>query len=154
MKSIEKQIQHARPKLRVVSPISHWIVMIMAFFNIILGISLWFLVDESRVSASLLIVNDLFTFKFWGVVFILIGIVKLYALLTNNWNLARKSLFLGVSVKAAWMVALIIRILISPGTILVSLLWATIALLQIGGYIWFLPPSNISDKQLKRENAG
>lgn len=141
MTSLEKQIQKARPGLRVVSPSSWWTVLIMGVFNIFLGLSFLFLVDQTRFSASLLIVNDVLTFRFWGIVFVALGLVKLYALYSNNWNMARKSLFFGVSVKAAWMVALTVRTLISPGTFFLNLLWVTIALLQMGAYVWFLPPS-------------
>lgn len=138
---LEKQLQHARPKLKVVSPLAHWIVLVMAWFNIILGISLYFGVDEHRITASFLIVNELLTFDFWGILFLALGLIKLFSLYSNNWKLARTSLFLGVSVKAAWAVALTIRTFISPGTVFVNILWVTIAMMQMGAYIWFLPPA-------------
>ena len=138
---LDKELQEARPKLKVVSPLANWIVVVMAVFNLFLGTSFLFAIDQNRASASLLIVNDILTYKFWGIVFIAIGLVKLYSIFTNNWKLARSSLFLGVSVKAAWMVALTIRTFVSPGTVFLNLLWVTIALLQMGAYIWFLPPA-------------
>lgn len=141
MTHIEKQLQIARPSLRVVSPMSWWVVLVMAAFNVVLGLSLFLGVDENRLSASLLIVNDFLTFKFWGVVFIVLGLLKFWSLFRNNWKLARQTLFMGVSVKAAWMVALTIRSLVSPGTIFVNLLWVTVALIQMGCYVWFMPPS-------------
>lgn len=140
MSHLGKELQKARPRLKVVSPLSHWVVLIMALFNIVLGISFLFAIDQNRLTASLIIVNDVFTFWFWGWVFIGIGLLKLYALVMNNWNLARRSLLVGVSVKAAWMVALTIRSFVSPGTIFVNVMWITIALLQMGTYIWFMPP--------------
>lgn len=139
MSNLKHQLRKARPSLKMVSPLAHWTVMIMAVFNILLGASLLLLIDQNRLSAPLIIVNSLFTYKFWGIVFITIGVMKIYALLSNRWGLARLTLMLGVSVKAAWAVALIIRILVSPGTFFITLLWCTIALLQMGAYIWFLP---------------
>lgn len=142
MKSkLAKELQIARPSLRLVSPMSWWTVIVMAVFNILLGLSLLLLVDQSRFSAPLLIVNDILTFRLWGIIFIAIGLLKAYAIWANNWNLARRSLFIGVSIKAAWMIALTIRTLISPGTFFLNLTWITIALLQMGAYVWFLPPS-------------
>lgn len=145
--SLKEQIRQARPSLRMVSPLAHWTVMTMAVFNLLLGASLLTLVDQTGLSAPLIIVNDLFTYKFWGIIFILIGFLKIYALVYNRWELARTSLFVGVSVKAAWAVALIIRVLVSPGTFFLTLLWVTVAALQMGAYIWFLPHGFIHAKK-------
>lgn len=143
--SIEKELQKARPSLRTVTPLAHAVLQIYAYFNILLGISLFFAIDQSKITASLLIVNNVFSYKFWGVIFIAIGILKLYSLYTNNWNLSRKSLLVGVSIKAAWAVALIFRAFSSPGTWLVAIMWLTLALIQISTFIFFLPPA-ISSK--------
>lgn len=151
MSDIEKQIQHARPSLRLVSPLAYWDVLIMGFFNILLGISFLFGIDANRVSAPLLIVNDLFTYDFWGLVFLTLGFVKLFALMSNDWKLARSTLFFGVSIKAAWMVALIIRSFVSPGTVFFAVVWATIALLQMGAYIWFMPPASGEHYKQRKE---
>ena len=137
--TLKHQLHMARPKLKSVSPMAYWTVMVMALFNLLLGASLFLLVDETRLSASLIIVNDFLTYKFWGTVFIVIGLLKIYSLLSNDWALARRSLIIGVAVKAAWSVALIVRVLVSPGTFFLTLLWVTVALLQMGAYIWFLP---------------
>lgn len=138
-KQKRQELLRARPRLKMVSPLAYWTVIVMAIFNFLLGTSLMLLVDEGRLSAPLIIVNDLFTYKFWGVVFIVIGMMKVYSLATNRWELARASLITGVAVKAAWSVALIVRVLVSPGTFFLTLLWLTVALLQMGAYIWFLP---------------
>lgn len=139
---LDVQIQHARSSLRSVSPLPFWVVLVMAIFNLLLGASFVFSVDSERVSAPLLIVNEIFTYQFWGIVFMSTGLLKLWALKTNNWALTRGSLLVGVSVKAAWTVALTIRTIVSPGTVFLNLLWITIALLQMGTYIWFMPPAS------------
>jgi len=145
------ELAKARPTLKQVSPMSHWFVTIMGVFNILLGFTLMFGIDKNRLSASLIIVNEFSSYTFWGIVFILIGIVKLYALFSNNWWLSRKSLILGVSIKAMWSVALIFRIFISPGTVFITLCWLCIAALQMCCYIFFMPP-NIGSFNQRRED--
>jgi len=149
--TLRHQLDKARPKLKVVSPLAYWDILVMGWFNIVLGLTFILGIDSARFTASLLIVNDLFTFDFWGVVFIIIGLLKLYSLRINNWKLARSTLFIGVSVKAAWMIALTIRTFISPGTLFLNILWVTIALLQIGAYIWFMPPSTEAYGQRRKD---
>lgn len=147
MTNIEKEIQEARPTLKIVSPLSHWIMLVMGLFNIILGISLFLAFDEDRVSAPLIIVNEVMTYRLWGIAFMILGVIKLWSLWTNNWKLSRHTLLIGVAVKAGWAVALTIRSFVSPGTLLVNLIWVTLALIQMGTYIWFMPPAIGTYKQ-------
>lgn len=138
---LTKKLQQARPSLRTVTPLAHWILVVFAWFNVLLGVSLLIAIDQSRISSPLLIVNDIFNYRFWGVVFIAIGVLKLFALKTNNWALSRRSLLVGISIKAAWAIALIIRSLTSPGTWLITLIWLALACIQIVTFIFFMPPA-------------
>lgn len=138
-KNIERKIRQAQPRLRKARPLPFWIITIFAGFNIALGVSLYLSFDASRISASLLVVNELFTFRFWGIVFVLVGLLKIFALTTNNWILARQSLLIGVSIKAAWAIALTVRAFTSSGTLLVDLMWITLALIQIATFIFLVP---------------
>jgi len=151
MDTIEKAIKQARPNLKTVTPLAHAILNIYAIFNIALGISFILAIDSSRITAPLLIVNEVFTYDFWGFVFIAIGILKLYSIKTNNWNLSRKSLLVGVAIKAAWAIALIVRSLTSPGTWLVTIMWLALALVQIVTFIFFMPPAVESYKQRRED---
>lgn len=155
MNKLAKEIEKARPKLRVVSPLAHAVVLVFGVFNILLGISLILAIYQARVSSPLLIVNNVFTYDLWGYVFIGIGLLKLYALRANKWELARKTLLVGVAVKAAWALALIIRVLISPGTVLIAMLWICLAAIQIVTYIFFMPPSteHYLQRREERDNA-
>lgn len=137
----------ARPKLRVVSPMSSWVVKVMGWFNIILGLSMIFSIDSNRFTESLFLVNEYMPSWAWGCIFLSLGIVKLYSLASNNWSLARKSLITGVAIKAAWMVALTIRTFVSPGSAFLSLTWVAVGLIQMGAYIWFMPPNIQTNKQ-------
>lgn len=152
---LKREIRNARPSLRLVSPMSYWFILLMGVFNIILGASLFLTLDAGRVSAPLIIVNDFLSYQFWGALFFLLGVFKIGTLRFNSWKWARRSLIFGVSVKATWMVALIIRVLTSPGTIFLSLLWVTVALTQMICYIFFLPPQEMrlfSGKKMQQES--
>jgi len=144
---LHKQLRDARPRLKLVSPLAHAVVMIFGIINIVLGISLLFAIDQSKISSSLLIVNELFNYRFWGVVFILLGLFKLLSLKLNSWNMSRKSLLIGVAIKAAWALALIVRAASSPGTWLIATLWIALAAIQIATFIYFMPPSVATNVQ-------
>lgn len=139
--TIEQELKKARPSLRTVTPLAHAVLQIYAYFNIFLGISFLFALDQSKIDTPLLIVNDLLSYKFWGFVFIGIGALKLYSLYTNNWNLSRKSLLVGVSIKAAWALALVVRSFTESGTWFITIIWLTLAAVQISTFIFFLPPA-------------
>lgn len=153
MTNIEKQLQHARPRLKLVSPLAHWTVLVMAWFNILLGSAMLLVLDHRIFSSPLLIVNDVFTFQFWGILFLGLGLLKLWSLKINDWRLSRNTLLLGVAVKAAWMVALTFRSVIEPQTLFINLCWITIALLQMGAYVYFMPPAVSTNVQAGPANV-
>jgi predicted ferric reductase len=139
--NLHKELREARPKLKFVSPLAHAVIFIFGVFNILLGITFLFAIDENKITTSLLIVNDVFTYRFWGIVFILLGVFKIFSLKLNNWSLSRKSLLLGVAIKAAWAIALVVRAVTSPGTWFVAIMWIALAAIQIMTFIYFMPPS-------------
>lgn len=149
---LHKELQKARPKLRQVTPLAHAVLLVYAFFNIFLGISLFVTIDQSRITAPLLIVNNVFNYKFWGVMFVVLGLTKLFALKTNNWDLSRKSLLFGVAIKAAWALALVVRSTANAGTWLITLMWLALAAIQIVTFIFFMPPAIQTPKQLDGDN--
>lgn len=143
-KHLKEQLLKAKPSLRLVSPITFWFMAIMGVFDLVLGTLLFFAVDKNNFSAELLIVNELFSFEMWGVIFIVLGLLKLVSLWLNNWKVLRYSLIIAVCIKAMWTVALVIRALTSPGTFLMAILWTVIAVIQQIFYIFFLPPHEMS----------
>lgn len=147
--NLHKELREARPRLKFVSPLAHAVIMIFGIFNVFLGISLILALDQSRISSPLIIVNDVFNYRFWGVIFICLGSFKLMSLKLNRWDLSRYSLLIGVAVKAAWALALIVRALTSPGTWLITLMWLALAAIQIVTYIYFMPPSVRTNVQPK-----
>lgn len=138
MKELEKKLRHARPKLRQVSPLSYWICVGFIAINFVIGLGLILLFDERDLRTPLLIVNGLFTFKFWGLTFIGLGIGFWYALASNRWKFLKALLFIAVIVKGAWLVMLIHRTFLNPSTIIWSSVWAFFTYIQSVVYI-FLP---------------
>lgn len=130
----------ARPRLRYVSPLSFWIVMIYASLNLLIGLDFFLEFDKLRLVTSLLVVNSVTNYHFWAIVFTALGLAKFYSLFTNNWTLMKNLLLTGVAIKAMWAIALLVRVLIAPGTVLIALLWVALALVQIVTFIYFMPP--------------
>lgn len=146
---ITKRLDHLNeytPRLRGLAPLTFWSTLVFASLNFLIGISLFFELDANRVSASLLIVNDILSYQFWGVVFFALGVGKYYALYANKWNLTKKLMLGGVAVKAGWTIALVVRAMISPGTILVALLWLALAVIQVFIVIFFVPSLHIEQQ--------
>ena len=136
-----KELKEARPSLRAVSPVSYWFIILMGIFNLILGAAFIFAADGLELDSTLQAVVAIVPVWAWALLFTGLGFLKLYAVIVNNWTLARYSLLVGVMLKSGWAVALIIKTLSVPDNIFLSLTWVTISLVQMLCYIHFLPPS-------------
>ena len=148
---ITKRLDHLNemtPRLRGLAPLTFWTTFVYASLNFLIGISLFTQIDAHRISAALLIVNDILSYQFWGIVFFALGIGKYYGLYANKWNLTKRLMLTGVAVKAAWAISLIVRAFVSPGTVLVALLWVALAVIQVFIVIFFVPSLHI-EKQLE-----
>ena len=139
-KDLKHEIQELRHRLYKVSPLVFAITGIYIGMNIVIGMAMITSFDENRVVASLLIVNSVLTYKFWGVVFLGLAAFQGFALYKNNWSMVKKSLLSGVVVKSFWAVGLVLRAIVDQGTLLIALPWITLALIQIATVIFFLPP--------------
>lgn len=139
-KDLKHEINEIRHRLYKVSPLVFAITGIYIGMNIVIGVVMSVAFDESRVVASLLIVNSLLTYKFWGLVFLGLAIFQGWSLYRNDWDLIKKSLLAGVVVKSFWAVGLVLRAFVEQGTLLIALPWITLALIQIATVIFFLPP--------------
>lgn len=94
-----------KPRLRKVSP---FIFNIAIGFNIVdlcLGIGLF-----NTTGIKFPIVTPTFSFQFWGIVFISLGITGIVSLAINRWKLIRRVLTVGLFLKALWAYALIFDI--------------------------------------------
>lgn len=139
-KDVRHEIQELRHRLYKVSPLVFAITGIYIGMNIVIGVVMAVAFDESRVVASLLIVNSILTYKFWGFAFLGLAAFQGWALYINNWNMIKRALLAGVVIKSFWAVGLILRAIVEQGTLLIALPWITLAIIQIATVIFFLPP--------------
>lgn len=142
IETLKHQIEQARPSLRLVSPVSYWFILLMGVFNLLLGTSFILALDANILSdAAFSTIANLMPVPVWGIMFIVLGVVKISAIKDNNWELARHTLLAGVLLKSGWAVALTFRTFYQPDNIFLNLVWLTIAITQIICYIYFLPPT-------------
>lgn len=134
------QISNLRHRLYKVSPLVFCLTSIYILMNIIVGTTMAIAFDETRVVTSLLIVNDILTYKVWGGIFLGLAAFQFFALARNDWGLIKKALLAGVVVKSFWAVGLILRAVVDQGTLLIALPWVALALIQIATVVFFLPP--------------
>lgn len=139
-KDLKHELNELRHRLYKVSPLVFAITGIYIGMNIVIGIAMITAFDQSRVVASLLIVNQLLTYKFWGCVFLALAAFQGWSLYKNNWKYIKLSLLSGVVVKTFWAVGLCLRAVVENGTLLIALPWITLALIQIATVVFFLPP--------------
>lgn len=104
-----------------------------AVVNTLLGVGLATLYHTTVPLA----VADILTYQQWGAVFIALGLVGAFALTTNRTGLVRQTQLANVLVKAVWLAALAIRCLSYPQTIIITLVWAFFAYVQMMVYIHF-----------------
>ena len=138
---LSQEIKKARPSLRLVSPVSYWFILLMGVFNIFLGSAFMVALDDTPDDLALKAISEIIPFFWWGVLFIALGIAKIYSIVANNWTLARYTLLAGVLLKSGWAVALTFRSFYQADNVFLNALWITMALTQIICYIYFLPPT-------------
>lgn len=138
---LKRQIQNARPSLKMVSPVSYWFIMLMGLFNLFIGTAFIFALDPDTSDPTFRAITQFVPFGVWGILFVLLGGFKLYSLFRNNWQLARYTLLAGVIMKSAWGVALTIRTFNQYDNAFLNATWVALAITQIICYIYFLPPT-------------
>lgn len=141
--SIERKLHQARPGLRLYNPIVFWICWGYAVVNIILGLGMIFLYHTPIDLA----IASLLSYPAWGGLFLLTAVVGAYSLITNNWNLCRKALILGIILKSIWGIALVVRCLEAPQTILITAVWFFFTYIQTLTYVFFYPPIGVRDER-------
>lgn len=132
-----KALRKARPNLRLIQPVIWWTTNVLGIFNILLGLIMLLGFGDEISYYSLLIVNNFLPFTVWGIVFLLLGLLMLFANLTNRWWLNRNIMFIGVLIKSTWAITMLVRPILFSGTILVAILWTALALIQAICYVFF-----------------
>lgn len=135
-KKTKELLDKARPSLFKVAPLSATICWIFVIINMFVFYSLFF---AYRPTVTLFLVNNFLNFQVWGLAFLVLGFIGAYTLIKNQWNNVRKTLLVGIIVKMAWEITLILRIFKDKNTILTAVLWGFFAAIQCATYIFFLP---------------
>lgn len=138
---LKKQIAKARPSLKMVSPVSYWFIMLMGLFNLFIGSAFLFALDPNTDDPTFRAITQFIPFGVWGILFMILGMLKLYSLFKNNWVMARYTLLAGVVLKSGWAVALTIRTFNHYDNAFLNATWVALAITQIICYIYFLPPT-------------
>lgn len=145
MSEIKQKIRQARPRLRDVSPLGASIVIGFGIMNVILGFGLFTLRARTM---NLLVINDLMTYQFWGVIFGLLGVAMLLAYWINSWTRLRQALIVGVFLKSWWLAALSIRLLTGDyDNILLISIWGLLTYIQLATFIYIIPPQKSKEAQ-------
>lgn len=131
------KLRGARPNLNVVAPLTAYICWGYVMVNALLGIGMILLY---KTTVAPIAVASILNYPEWGITFLLLAAVTAYGLIKNSWKLVRNAQLFGLFLKAIWSVALIIRCIAFPQTILVTSVWLFLAYVQIGVYVHFIPP--------------
>lgn len=140
-------IRNGLPLLRLIAPWAHYNTIVFSLFNVVIGISLALSLDGHRVSAPLLIVNEVLTYQIWGAVFIALGVCQYIFLRQNKWAWIQWTHRTGTALKATWAIALIVRVFVSPGTVFLTVMWVALMLIQVITFI-FIPTPKVITKEM------
>lgn len=145
---VTQAIKKARPRLSLISPLVSKIIIGFIVMNLLIGFSL--ISKVGYITNGLVIAPNELIFQMWGVVFVLLGITKLYAYIKNNWQMLRYILVVAVFIKLIWAIALTVRYITGEfDNPFVLIIWIFITHVQAMAYIHFMPTQKQS-----RENRG
>lgn len=128
-------VKSVRPKLYTISPFTSLICWGFAIVNILMGLGMFFLY-HTTIELS---VANIFSYQIWGVLFFLGGVASGFSLVRNDWKTTRQLLMYGLALKSIWAIALLIRCVAAPQTILITVIWLWLVYVQAITYIYFLP---------------
>ena len=136
MATLETKINQIRPRLSRIAPLTSYLCWCFVAINLLLGLGMYLLYNTPVPIA----VASVLSYHQWGIVFGAIGVIMGYALIMNDWLLLRRMHIVGIFVKSTWLIALIVRCLAAPQTILITVIWTFLAAVQLGVYVYFFPP--------------
>lgn len=137
MNDLKQTIKDIRPSLRIVAPLTFYIILGYSLFSLILGVSYNFV--QERLPEMQIV--GIFNIKQWSIIFAFYSIVTLILLALNDWNNLKKWLVVGILVKGFWLFQLI-SVAISHSSLMLMLsvfVWTMFLYLQILTYIYFTP---------------
>lgn len=122
-----------RPPLRVVAPLTFYITIGYAVFNICIGILLY-----STIVSSSLRVAGILSLQSWGFIFLSMGALNIVGVKLDNWKFIKRLMLFGVMVKTVWLMELISEAIVGGSPALVFI-WALLLYLQAATYVYFTP---------------
>lgn len=122
--------------------------MVFVCFNLAVGVGLWLAVDQSRITSSYFLINQLLTYRIWGIMFAALGIWQAWSLFRDSRRMMSASHMAGVITKSLWAFMLIIRSFTSSGAILVACAMVALAAIQFL-YFVYLPRRKPSEGALE-----
>lgn len=122
----------AKPKLRLRAPLIYYLSLGYFPVYVLIGLSLWLSVVRRL---PYVIVQPPFDTRFWGVVFITLGVLTGISLLSNHWKFIRWVLIVGLFIKALWFYALLLQI--GNGGLGIIAIWSFLAYAQLLTVIYF-----------------
>lgn len=131
-----KKYRHMHiPKLKEINGFLNLSVISFGWFFLALGASLYI---QSASTTDFFVINDLFTYQFWGISFLVGGLSLLIGHLMNWWAQMRYTILFLLFTQFVWISALTVRQVQEPNSNIFLLLFFALALiLQIGSYIYF-----------------
>lgn len=150
MQELYPKTQH-KPRLFSIAPLTASICWGFAIVNIGIGLAMSILYFNAPTVP--IAVANLLSYREWGIIYAMLGFIGVFSLLTNNWKLTRNIQLAGLAVKSIWLVALIIRTISAPPSLLITMIWLFFAFVQSMVYIFFTPI--VADTQKgKEQQAG
>lgn len=138
--SIKKQLNNARPDLKIVSPMVYKLTWAFVPMNLLIGLSI---IVQKTVAQPPLITQAMPN-SFWAVSFVGIALALAYALKNNDWKLIKSTMTFALFIKVVWGIALLIQVVRTGGDSLgVLAVWLFIAYVQANCLIHFLPPTGV-----------
>lgn len=116
-------IMEAKPSLFSINPLEAQVILAYGIFNLLIGPVLGAIHTRSIV---------ILPYSVWGMVFVILGAWMIGGLVFNNWNMLKKSLLVGVTVKMMWLIGLLF-----VGSWSLVVLWSIFAWIQILCYVYF-----------------
>lgn len=133
MTNIDKRLKEIRPSLKQIAPQTYWSSIGFGLFNVIIGLAL----ITNNVLVTLHVVG-IIPLNIWGVIFLIHGMLMLFAIATNSWKMARVMHSIAIVIKGAWWCELLAIVLTGKGAILLYI-WSLLLFLQITIYYYFTP---------------
>lgn len=133
MQEIKHQIKELRPSLRIVAPLSWYVVLGFGILNVVLGIS--FMIFPVK---DIAIISTYTPSWAYGIIFIALGLAMFWGMIRNSWKLMRQTLAAGLLLKAIFLYALFL-LLIHGGDTYVLSLWLFLTYIQAVAYVFFVP---------------